>query len=78
MIMTTLVKGAAYYPQGNGCKGAWADGPISGWVRLQWWGKATSPGPRGGDADAPKADGRSALDGRTYLTYQLSVCRRPG
>jgi hypothetical protein len=33
-------------------KGAWAAGPISGWERPQWCGKATSPRPRGGDADA--------------------------
>jgi len=30
MIMINLVKGAACYPQGNGCKGAWAAGPITG------------------------------------------------
>ena len=39
----------------DGCKGAWAAGPISGWERPQWCGKATWPGPRGGDADAPRA-----------------------
>ena len=34
--------------------GAWAAGLMSGWERPQWCSKATSPGPRGGDADAPK------------------------
>ena len=28
---------------GNGSWGAWAAGPISGWERPQWCGKATSP-----------------------------------
>ena len=30
--------------------------PISGWERPQWCSKATPPGPRGGDADAPETD----------------------
>ena len=34
---------------GIGCR------PLSAWERPQWCGKATSPGTRGGDADAPAA-----------------------
>ena len=38
--------------------GAWSAGPISDWEHPQWCGKATSPGPHGGDAVAPQVADR--------------------
>ena len=38
-----------------------AVGPLSGWERPPWYGKATSPDPRGGDANAPKLDFQTRL-----------------